>query len=467
MVDSSLTSSRIVMRIRQLATVAALAAAVGCDNLLSTEPYDRLPAEGAIADSATAIAALNGVYASLQGGGMYGLDAHLVGDLAADNGRWVGTYQFLGDIAANTIKADNPEVAAMWGAHYSLINRANIVLRDVPTLANLSDAGKAPILGQAHFLRALAYHNLVKYWGAVPTPTTPVRVASEAAAFTRTPVPEIYDLILDDLTAAEQMIPAAATDTRRATRAAVRAIRARVLFYRASLPGNANAAADFQAAYDAADAAIAGRTLAAVPYASLFTATGTNTAEDVFRVPFTAAESNSLGSYWLYAGRFEASPTTNLYAAYEAGDVRRASTVAPRSATSSTLQGLKTPTTAGTSHPHVIRLAELVLIKAEVLARQGNLPGAVAQYNLVRARAQLPLHVFGTHVTTFDDVMAAILKERRLELALEGDRWPDLVRLGLAVQVKNLGTDRAYQTVFPVPLEDLETSPNIEPTPGY
>ena len=82
-----------------------------------------------------------------------------------------------------------------------------------------------------------------------------------------------------------------------------------------------------------------------------------------------------------------------------------------------------------------------MLIKAEVLARQNKLAGAVAEYNKVPRRARgWPHHVLGMEVVTQADVMAAILKERRRELALEGDRWPDLVRLGLAVTVKALQT---------------------------
>ena len=455
------------MRIRHLASAVALTtAAAACDGLLSTEPYDRLDAATAISDLPTATAAVNGAYAALQSGGYYGLDVPLLGDLPSDNGRWAGTFQFLGEIVDNRIAADNPEVASMWAALYRQIDRDNVIIQRIPTIANIPEATKNEMLGTAHFLRALSYHNLVKFWGGVPTPTVPVKTPADAEAYTRSSVDEVYALILSDLDKAATLIPAAATDTRRATRTAVMAVRARVLFYKAGLPGNANSAADYQGALAAAEAVLAGRDTLTVPYASLFTATGTNTTEDIFRIPFTAAQSHSLGNYWLFAGRHEAEPSVNLNAAYEAGDLRKASTVGPRSAGSSRLQGLKYPTTSGTSHPHVIRLAELVLIKAEVLARQGNLAGAVAEYNKVRIRAGLAPHVLGVNVTTQAEVLAAILKERRIELALEGDRWPDLIRLGLAVTVKNLA-DRPGQALFPIPLRDMRTSPGLVQNPGY
>lgn len=455
------------MRIRYLLPAAALLLGAACDKSLHTEPFDRLNADATITDLATAQAAVAGAYGGLESSSYYGLDLELLGDLPSDNGRWAGTYQFLGDLVANQVKTDNTEVAAMWAAMYREIDRDNVIIARVPQIASIPKATQDAMLGDAYFLRALTFHNLVKFWGAVPTPTAPVATASDAEAYARTPVDQVYTQILADLDKAATLIPASATDTRRATRTAVAAIRARVLLYRASLAGSATATADLQGALDAANTVLAGRDTLTVPYASLFTATGANTAEDIFRVAFTAAASNSLGYYWLTAGRHEAEPSANLNSAYEAGDLRKAVTIANRPNSSTRLQGVKYPTTAGTEHPHVIRLAEVVLIKAEVLARQGNLPAAVAEYDKVRVRAGLKPHVLGTDVTTQASVIAAITKERRIELALEGDRWPDLVRQGLVVSAKALPADRAYQALFPIPQRDILTSPKLTQNPGY
>src|SRR4051794_27771416 len=72
---------------------------------------------------------------------------------------------------------------------------------------------------------------------------------------------------------------------------------------------------------------------------------------------------------------------------------------------------------------------------AEAQARQNELAGAVQTYNPIRVRAGLAPHVLGTDVTTQAEVLAAIEHERRVELAMEGDRWPDLVRTGTATTV--------------------------------
>src|SRR5205085_12648564 len=128
----------------------------------------------------------------------------------------------------------------------------NTVLKSVPNVASIPDATKSGMLGDAYFLRALSYSVLVKFWGAVPTPTLPVAIASDAEQYTRTPVGDVYTLILADLDKAAQRIPASQTNTRRATRTAVTALRSRVLFYKAFA---ANAAApnatDLQGALDA------------------------------------------------------------------------------------------------------------------------------------------------------------------------------------------------------------------------
>ena len=454
------------MRSRSLLlSAAALLAVAGCDRVLDTEPETSLPQTEMIVDAATAQAALNGAYDALQSGSYYGLDMLMMGDLPADNAVWTGTFQFLGDVATNRIQADNPEVTDMWTALYRQIDRDNVVLQRVPTVAGLAESVRNDVTGQAHFLRALSYHNLVKYWGAVPLVLEPVAGPGDAQQRTRAPVEQVYAQILSDLDRAQATI-ANTTNMRYATPTAARALRARVMLYRAGLPGNAASAADYQAALDAANAVLQGRDTLVVPYADLFTASGTNTSEDIFRITFNATETNSLSNYYLQVGRAEVAPSPNLDAAYSAGDLRKAWSIRPSGNTNRPLNGNKYSARPGTEHVHVIRLAEMVLIKAEVLARQNRLAEAVAEYNKVRVRAGLRRHVLGTDVTTQASVLTAIDVERRLELAFEGDRWPDLVRTGRAVAVKGI-SDRAGQALFPIPLRDIRTTPGLTQNPGY
>jgi hypothetical protein len=442
-----------IMRLRLLLPALLLAAA-GCDRALTTEPVDRVPIANEIVDAATARAALVGAYDGLQSLSYVGLDLALLGDLPSDNARHSGTFQYLGAIDRHTTQADNVEVRDYWVAVYEALSRVNLVLAKVPAISGLSDTEKNQILGEAHFLRALHLHNLVKFFGAVPMPLEPILSAGEAAKATRTPVAQVYDQILKDLDQAGQLI----TDThqtRQASAGAVEALRARVLLYKADYPG----------ALSAADAAVARGYTLAPTFTDLFSPNGSDTPEDIFRVSFTPTEYNEIGYYYLGAGRREVQPTADLRSAFSAGDVRLAATVAPRG--SSNLQGVKYPTTIGAEHVHVIRFAEVILIRAEALARLGRLGEAVAAYNQIRVRAKLAPHVLGTDVSTQADVIAAIDRERRLELALEGDRWPDLVRTGRAAAVEKLTASNAYQTLFPIPAREVVVAPGITQNPGY
>jgi starch-binding outer membrane protein, SusD/RagB family len=441
------------MKLRLLMPAVLLVAAAGCDSALTTDPVDRVPAENAIVDAATARAALVGAYDALQALSYYGRTFQVLGDLSADNAEHVGTFQYLGQVDRNQLQADNTAVTNVWIAIYDAVARVNLILQKVPDVPGLTAAQKNQILGEAHFLRALHYHNLVKFWGDVPMPLEPLDSPAEAAQLTRAPKAQVYTQILADLTQAEQLMTTA-KQARQASLGAVRALRARVLLYNENYQGALDAANTVQAM---------GYSLAPL-FESLFTDEGTDTPEDVFRVSFTATEYNEMGYYYLFDGRWEVAPTANLYAAFTATDKRRPLTAGKDG---SDYEGTKFPTTIGAEDLHVIRFAEVLLIKAEALARLGRLAEAVTEYNKIRVRAGLAPHVLGTNVTTQADVLTAIWNERRLELALEGDRFPDLIRTGRAMAVLGLPANRAFQLLYPIPSRELIVSSGLTQNPGY
>lgn len=440
-----------------------LMGAASCGDILQVDPVTSLPQDQLIVDAATATAALNGAYDGLQAGGYYGLSALLDGDLASDNAVWTGTFQFLGELERNDILSDNAETTGLWTAIYQQIDRDNVILQRTPGVASIPQATRENVMGQAYFLRALGYHNLVKFWGGVPLALKPVESPAEAQAYTRATVLETYTQILKDLDSASAFIKNT-TNTRYATPTAARALRARVLLYRAGVTGNTGSQADYQAALDAANLVLAGRDTLVVPFGDLFTASGSNTSEDIFRLSFAGAETHGLSNYYQVPGRGEVAASANLNAAFPAGDLRKDRTIAALG-TPVRLNGIKYGARPATDHIHVIRLAEVVLIKAEALARLNRLGEAVAQYNKVRIRAGLAPHALGTQVTTQAQVISQIELERRLELALEGDRWPDLIRLGRAAVVKPAAA--GGKDIFPIPERDIRTTPGLVQNPGY
>lgn len=449
------------MRLKSLAFITPLCLAA-CSSVLDVPPTDSIPAETAISDVFGARTALVGAYQVLQGSGYYGETLINWTEVVSDNARKSGTLTSFGEADLNSIRADNAEVAALWNDLYDGINRANQIIKNVPNIPAMDPAERDEILGEAYLLRALHYHNLVKLWGGVPLRLEPAATPAEAASITRSTVAEVYTQILADLAKAKQMITND-TQTRQASVGAAYALEARVRLYQSDWAGA-----------EADAAAVEGMDYALAPeYGALFSATGTDTPEDIFRVTFTPVQYNLVGYYYLtrnLGGRYEAAPDVGIIAAYDpasGGVITNYHPTDKRGIWSVGRDGSRTytpkwKTAIGDEDIYVIRLAEVILIRAEALAHLNRLPEAVAEYNRLRVRAGLAPEA--TTGRTQADVLLSIARERRLELSFEGDRWPDLVRTGQAVTGMGL---TANQTLFPIPQREIDTAPGITQNPGY
>lgn len=447
------TDMRIIMTRRLLAALT-FATLAGCDSTLSVEPSTEVEVSEAIIDAGSARAALAGAYDAMQSASYYGGNFLFFTELPTDNAEHVGTFTTFADVDLHVTTADNTTIEGIWDQIYDGIGRANTLIALIPDVKGLEDAEKNDIIGQAHLLRALHYHNLVKLFGPVPIRTAPPPNLEELAGTARATQDQVYQQILSDLDKAATLMSSEAR-TRKASRGAVAALRSRVLLYKQ----------DYLGAETAANAAIAGGYTLARAFPDLFEATGNNTTEDIWRTSFTATEFNNVGFYYIsksFGGRRELAPTANLAAAFEAADVR--GTWSIKRDGSNRRYGAKFPTTEGAEDLHIIRLGEVLLNKAEAQARQGKLAEAVATYNLLRIRAGVTQHALGVNVTTQQQVIDAVLLERRRELAFEGDRWPDLVRTGRAVTLLGIP---AFRTLFPIPQNEIDVAPSIVQNTGY
>ena len=120
-----------------------------------------------------------------------------------------------------------------------------------------------------------------------------------------------------------------------------------------------------------------------------------------------------------------------------------------------------------------MRLADILLLKAEALNESNDLAGAAALVNQIRSRAKLA----NTTANTQTDMRLAIEKERRLELAFEGIRWFDLKRTGRAIEVMNNATGPGNiplgyhltqnRLVYPIPQAELDKNTKLTQNPGY
>ena len=427
-----------------------------CDSILDQNPPDRIPTEESITDARGARAALTGAYNAMTftTGFYYGSEFIVLGDLSADNVVSVGISGSFDFADGNQLRPNNAAVEGMWQTIYDALNRVNIILEKVPSLTDLEETEKNQILGEAHALRALHLHNLTKFWGDVPMPLVSPTSVEEASQVTRTPAAEVYAQIRADLAEAETLVTETG-DATRVTAGFVDALQARVALYEG----------DYATAVAEADEVLAQGYTLEPDFTTLFDAEGTDTPEDILKLIFTAEQFMWHGFYYTASdlgGEGTVGPSQNLIDLFDPADVRGTWSISGD--TEGEASGLKFPTTIGAEDFHVIRLAEVLLIKAEGLARQSDLAGAVDAYNQLRVRAGLAAHTLGNEVTTQADVLAAIDLERQFELAFEGDRWPDLVRTGRAVDVMGIPE---FQTLYPVPQTERDVAPGITQNPGY
>jgi starch-binding outer membrane protein, SusD/RagB family len=454
-----------IMRINTLFLLVCGLGLGACNGVLDAPPTTNVPAATAIVDAPGARAALAGAYSGLQSANLYGEVLGDWVDLLSDNLRHTGTFDDYAQADKHQLRADNGQVQSTWDAAYDDINRANELLAKVPAISDLTDEEKNEILGEAYFIRALNYHNLVRLWGGVPLRLAPVTSAAEANEISRASVTDSYAQILADLAQAEKLMTAGPDQTRQASLGAAYALEARVKLYQQDWAGAEAAAATVESM---------GYELAA-NFKDLFDASGSDTPEDIFRINFTPTDAQSLSFFYLpkaLGGRWEVAPTTGpagIIAAFDpasGGDISKYNPTDARGIWSISLAGSRTWASkyrnpSGDEDIHVIRFAEVILIRAEALAHLNRLPEAVDEYNRLRVRAGVAPDP--TTGLTQQGVLAAIARERRLELAFEGDRWPDMVRTGEAAAQGVPPT----QLLLPIPQSELDVDTHLAQNPGY
>ena len=455
---------------RSLFALLAILATGACNDLLDTNPPDQLSDDKTIQTPAGARAALAGAYNALQNGYYYGGTFTHFGDLYGDNANHTGTFTSYQEAAQHDFQADNSDVTGMWNNIYEAVKRTNVLIEKVPNVPGFDPVEQDQILGEAYFLRALSYHNLVKYYGGVPLRLQPITDPDAAANLPRATVTEVYAQIIADLTEAETRMSNTTAPTTHATVGAAKALLARVYLYQGNYALALAKAQEVEAL---------GYTLAP-NYADLFNTDAASTPETVFTLTFNLNQFSLLGYYWLSdllssgAGRFEMGPTQSLIDAYDtlSTDTRLAWNIQPDPSGGGWVEGsqgggsygTKFPSPSGDEDFHVLRFAEVLLIKAESFAQQGSLDSAVSNYNQILARAGLDTDTLGVDINTQQEILDRIDVQRRLEFAEEGDRFPDLVRSGRAQAVLGIP---AFRELFPIPQSEIQVAPNVTQTPGY
>nr|WP_295874998.1 RagB/SusD family nutrient uptake outer membrane protein [uncultured Chitinophaga sp.] len=462
----------------------ALAGSSCTNSLLNMTPDSSLTTNNFYKTSNDMDQAVIGIYSSMQDRKP---KDYLLMEMPGDN-LYMGTAMpGVNDLDYLTVNAENTAVADFWEKCFYGIGRANAVLENIDRPTDYGSGKKEQFTGEAKFMRALFYFDLVKLFGGVPMVTKTPSI-SEAKNMPRESADKIYELIISDLKAAIDLLPAPAVAVKgRASKGAATGLLGKVYVYRK----------DWANAKTYLEKAIRDFGYQLEPgFATLWSLATEDNKEMILAIKYTdGANGHSLGIDYapigglagiVGSGNQYAFPSWSLNKKYVDGDSRKASTISDYvvKATSPNdppawgpyVKKYATKFTGATSGQDlpVLRLADVVLLYAEALYNSGDKANALVQLNMVRERA------FGdaTHNYTAADIAGAdsfldkLLLERQLELAYENERWPDLVRTGRFMTVmtgeerdynpatstatKVTLSPRATMAVFPVPQRQID-----------
>ncbi|MNS84188.1 SusD family protein [compost metagenome] len=388
------------------------------------------------------------------------------------------------------IEATNANVSRDWRYLYGMIAKANTVIGNVRKVPDpkLTKNRKNEMIGEAAFMRAYSYFDLVRLFGDVPLITKEITAINSDNIEQIYPLlyPErvsqsmIYNQIIADLDTALAYVPATAANKGFVTKGAVNALLARV--YSTKTPIDWNKVKQYS------DAVIAGGYVLVPEYDFLWDNKHENSTESIFEIN---CEDWATGGNWgasMLIGtdwkKFN-TPTNDLIKAFDAeGDViRKSSSVLFSNVTGKWTDKYWAQTSfpfvnkyrdvSGAQNIILIRLADIMLLKAEALNELNDVNGAAAIVNIIRKRVDLT----ETSASDQGSMRLAIEKERRLELAFEGQRWFDLKRTNRAIAVMNAQKDGADKSlgytlnenrlVFPIPQSERDKNNKLTQNSGY
>lgn len=452
-------------------------------DFLDVVPIDRVAKDNFFKTESDLRIAVNGVYAaqrSLYADGSW----YVLEEARSDN-----TTQNVADQAERVAPegfsddAGNLLVLTIYTQMYDIINLCNAIIERAPA-ATGDKAAIDRIVGEARFLRAATYFQLVQDWGKVPLKITESLDFSNVIQ-PRASVDEIYTFIVNELTSAASVLPhvydgSAGNEIGRATWGAALGLLGKVQLQHGN---NTEAAAALQQVVNS-------NIYALLPnYADLWVPSNKNTQESLYEIqfnpanqtgsPYTSslippAEATALG---IVAGgnAFAVRPTADMVNAYEAGDKRKAASLAIDAGGLPYIikfLDLQAAASGARNDFPVLRYADVLLLLAEA---KGEGTEAYGLINQVRNRAGLEDIDAGSPGTFIEKVQ----HERRVELAFEGQRWHDLLRLPSAETISIMSTQLTIQfgrpiqlteknLLYPIPVAEIETSNGIiDQNPGY
>jgi hypothetical protein len=456
----------------------------GCDKFLNIDPPYTQDAENYFQSPEDYEQALVGAYDLLQGTFMSVWVSEIASNNTIAGGESVNDTQGLHQIDDMVHGGVNSELRSLFRWNYAGITRCNFIMENKN---NIEFTGKDKILGEAKFLRAFYYFELVKFFGDVPLIIDERIGAQEATEIPRTAASEVYAQIEQDLLDASSVLDEVSLIKGKATKGAALALLGKVFLYQKKYT---------EAASKLDEVINSGSYSLINDYSDLFSVSNENNSETVFDVEYSGAEGGGYGCLICLEGNagpgFQGIrqydgpvygdgnsynlPTQNLYDAFDSSDPRRDMTILdidafiaaqanPESITYGVGAGghtgyynnkyikrkneLGLPDNDLTSpvNYRVIRYADVLLMAAEAHFQNGNLFEAQNNINEVRSRA-------GVETITVNSIND-VFNERRLELACEGHWFFDLVRWGQAENAID-GFQAGKHELFPIPTLEID-----------
>ena len=434
----------------------------------------------------------------------------VIGDIASDNavagGENASDAVALQQIDDYTIQTNNSTIQDLWLSAYEGVNRTNYLIsyRDQNSVGETIDFDrKGEMYGEVQFLRAYYYFNLVRMFGDVVLFTDRKLDLTDFGTLERSPKEEVYAQIEVDLLAAIAALPTVQSQQGRVSKYAAQALLGKVYLYEEK----------FTEAASILDNVVNGPFTLVGNFDDIFLLSGENGSEAVFEVQYSngqpyynwSGQTRGQGNYAVQqcgvrgisgtaempfnAGWSTNLPTQDLASAYEEGDQRKDATVFDVAAYAAENPSLEVvfqvapykntdlynkkylPRKGETSgqpelnyenNQRIIRYADVLLMAAEanLRATTANAGKAQTYLDLVRDRA------FGDVDHRVTATVQNVWEERRLELAMEGDRFFDLVRTGQAAAVLGASYNPATNGLFPIPQSEVEDS-GLTQNEGY